>query len=112
MDFDIKEKIDYKIPVEIDCDINELFAKIKITQKIKLSNEKLLNLKVYIKPHIENVYFSSFSAQIGTSIKFNSKVTNNYQSEENYSELIVSKNTIIYISQGLLETSIIVNFDN
>ena len=105
-------KTEYKIPVEIDCEINELFAKIKVTQKIKIFNEKIINLKVYIDRHIGKIKFSSFSGQIGNLIKFNSKVTNEFKVEENYIVPISSENTIIYVSQNLLESSIKINFEN
>ena len=54
-------KTDYKIPVEIKYEINELFAKIKITQKLKFSDEKPLNLEAKFEAYLENIKFSSFS---------------------------------------------------
>ena len=100
-------KTDYKIPVEIKYEINELFAKIKITQKLKFSDEKPLNLEVKFEPYVENIKFSSFSIQMGNSLIFNSKVINKIKSGDKYIEPIKSENTIIYAFKNSYSSNIL-----
>ena len=104
-------KKDYKIPVEIDTEVNEVFAKIKITQTIKIIDDNLINLNVYIKRHIGNNYFSSFFVKIGGSIKYNSKIIKKNEKEENVINTLSSENTIIYASHNI-DFGISVNLEN
>ena len=102
-------RIDYKIPVEIDTEINEIFIKIIVTQNIKIIDDKLLNLKVYINRSIGKNFFSSFSVKIGDSIIYNSKVIKKIEKEEETVKPISSENIIIYASN---DSNIDVNLQN
>ena len=64
---------DYKVNLEIDSQVNELFAKTKVIQKFRNPQSIPLELKVYIYKKKE-ILFSSFTANIGDSIKVKSKV--------------------------------------
>ena len=64
---------DCKVSVEIDSHVNELFSSTKVTQRFKNPESNPLELKIYIYKK-KDIIFSSFSAQIGDSIKVKSKV--------------------------------------
>ena len=96
----------------INSKINELYAKIRITQKFINLSKNPLELKIYINKR-KGVIFSSFAAEIGDSIKVKSKVIKKEKAEENYSDAISSGNAAIFVSEDPDdEDRIIVNMGN
>ena len=92
--------------------INELYAKIKINQKFLNLSKNPLELKIYINKR-KGVIFSSFTAEIGDSIKVKSKVIKKEKAEEKYSDAISSGNAAIFVSEDPYDQNrIIVNMGN
>ena len=54
--------------VEIYSQINELYSKTKVTQKLKNETENPLELQIYVNKNI-NCIFSSFSAKLKSNQK-------------------------------------------
>ena len=53
--------------IEVNSEINELYAKSIATQKIVNDSDKSIELKIYVYKH-PNIIFSSFSVKIGDSV--------------------------------------------
>ena len=102
---------DYKVDVDINSEVNELFAKTNVIQKFKNPESKPLELKIYIYKK-EGIIFSSFSAQIGDSIKVKSKVIKKEKAEEKYTDSISSGNTAIYVYEEKDNNRIVINMGN
>ena len=62
-----------KATVEINSQVNELFIKSIVTQKLKNESENPLELQIFVNKN-KNCIFSSFTAKIGDSIEVKSKV--------------------------------------
>ena len=102
---------DYKVNLEIDSQVNELFAKTKVIQKFRNPQSIPLELKVYIYKKKE-ILFSSFTANIGDSIKVKSKVIKKEKGEEKYNDAIASGNAAIYVIEDTYNNQIILNMGN
>ena len=102
---------DYKVKVEIYSKVNEIFSKTKVTQIFKNPESNPLELEVYIYKK-EDILFSSFSAQIGDSIKVKSKVIKKKKAEEKYNDVIASGNAAIYVSEDKDNNKIILHMGN
>ena len=101
-----------KVNVEINSEINELFAKTKVTQKFTNSLEKALELKIYV-PKKEGLIFSSFSSKIGNSIFVKSKVIKKEKAEIKYIDSIAKGNAAIFVCDDPDdENKIIINMGN
>ena len=112
MNFNIYKKMnDYKVKVEIYSKVNEIFSKTKVTQIFKNPESNPLELEVYIYKK-EDILFSSFSAQIGDSIKVKSKVIKKKKAEEKYNDAIASGNAAIYVSEDKYNNKIILHMGN
>ena len=112
MNFNIYKKMnDYKVKVKIDSKVNEIFSKTKVTQIFKNPEKNPLELEVYIYKK-EDILFSSFSAQIGDSIKVKSKVIKKKKAEEKYNDAIASGNAAIYVSEDKYNNKIILHMGN
>ena len=59
-----------KEEVQIDSIVNELYAKTKVTQKIRNETENPLELRIYFEEDKKSL-FTSFSAELGDLIKAN-----------------------------------------
>jgi len=104
-------KNDYKVNVEIDSHVNELFSTTKVTQRFKNPESNPLELKIFIYKK-KDIIFSSFSAQIGDSIKVKSKVIKKHKAEEKFEDAIASGNAAIYVSEDSYNNKIILNMGN
>ena len=102
---------DYKVSVEIDSHVNELFSTTKVTQRFKNPESNPLELKIFIYKK-KDIIFSSFSAQIGDSIKVKSKVIKKEKAEEKYGDAIASGNAAIYVSEDSYNNRVILNMGN
>ena len=98
--------------VEIYSQINELYSKTKVTQRLKNETENPLELQIYVNKNI-NCIFSSFSAKIGDSIEVKSKVIQKTKAEEKYSDSIASGKAAIFVSDDPYNSHrIIINMGN
>ena len=104
-------KNDYKVSVEIDSHVNELFSITKVTQRFKNPESNPLELRIFVYKKKE-IIFSSFSAQIGDYIKVKSKVIKKNKAEEKFGDAIASGNTAIYVSEDSYNNRIILNMGN
>ena len=102
---------DYKVSVEIDSHVNELFSTTKITQKFKNPESNPLELRIFIYKK-RDIIFSSFSAQIGDSIKVKSKVIKKTKAEEKFGDAMASGNAAIYVSDDSYNNRIVLNMGN
>ena len=98
-----------KTTVEIDSKVNELYAKTLVTQKYKNNSENPIEFKIYV--YKSNCIFSSFTAQIGDSIKVKSKVIKKEKAEQKYTDSIASGNAAIFVSEDP-SNEIIINMGN
>jgi hypothetical protein len=99
---------DYKVNIEINSEVSEIFAKTIVTQKFKNPESNPLELKIYVYKK-ENIIFSSFSAQIGDSIKVKSKVIKKEKAEEKYNDAVSSGNAAIYVYEDEYYNRIVIN---
>ena len=98
--------------VEIHSQINELYSKTRVTQKLKNETDNPLELQIYVNKNI-NCIFSSFSAKIGDSIEVKSKVIQKTKAEEKYSDSIASGKAAIFVSDDPYDSHrIIINMGN
>ena len=98
--------------VEIHSQINELYSKTKVTQKLKNETENPIELQIYVNKNV-NCIFSSFSAKIGDSIEVKSKVIQKSKAEEKYSDSIASGKAAIFVSDDPYDSHrIIINMGN
>jgi len=90
------------VSVEVDSKVNELFAKINITQKFKNESNDPIELKIHIFKN-DNLIFSSFQ----------SKVIKKEKAEIKYTDSISSGNAAIFVYEDPFDTQkIIINMGN
>jgi hypothetical protein len=100
------------VNVELESEVNELYAKTKVIQKFKNTLKDPLELKIYLYKKTD-LLFSSFSAKIGDSIEVKSKVIKKDKAEEKYSDAISSGNAAIFVSEDpYKKDKIIINMGN
>ena len=112
--FSEKENIskDIFVNVELESEINELFAKTKVIQKFTNTSKDPLELKIYVFKK-KDLLFSSFSAKIGDSITVKSKVIKKEKAEEKYNDSIAKGNAAIFVSEDPYnKDKIIINMGN
>ena len=98
--------------VEIDSSVNEIYSKTIVTQEFENQSNNPIELRIYIYK-IQNCIFSSFSAQIGDSIKVKSKVIKEEKAEEKYNDSISSGNAAIFVSKDPNNSNrVIINMGN
>ena len=102
---------DYKVNVEIHSQVNELFSKTKVIQKFRNPDDNPLELKVYVYKN-NMIIFSSFTAQIGDSIKVKSKVILKEKAEEKFSDAIASGNAAINVYEDSYNNRLVLNMGN
>ena len=112
-----EEIINFKIEnsnveVEMDTQVNEIFTKTKVIQKLINKEKYPLELKIYIYK-TKNILFSSFEAQIDDSIKVKSKVIKQEKAKIKYTDSISSGNAAIFVSEDPFnDNRIIINMGN
>ena len=100
------------IEVEVDTQVNEIFTKTKIIQKLINKEKYPLELKIYMYK-TQNILFSSFEAQIDDSIKVKSKVIKYEKAKEKYTDSISAGNAAIFVSEDPKnDNRIIINMGN
>ena len=95
------------ISTEINSKVNELYSKTLVKQKLINNSENPIELKIHVYKK-ESLIFSSFSAQIGDSIKVKSKVILKEKAKEKYTDSISSGNAPILISDEPTNKNIII----
>ena len=100
-----------KLLAEIYSQVNEIYAKTIITQKIKNLSDEPKELKIYVYKNI-NYIFSSFTAKIGDLIEVKSKLIKTEKAEEKYTDSISSGNSAIFVSTDPEKKEIIINIGN
>ena len=101
-----------KASVEIDSTVNEIYSKTIVTQKLFNDSDNPLELKIYVYKSNMSI-FSSFTAQIGDSIKVKSKVIKEEKAAEKYTDSISSGNAAIFVSEDPKNKNrIIINMGN
>ena len=101
-----------KEEVQINSFVNELYAKTKVTQKIRNETENPLELKIYFNEDKKSL-FTSFSAELGDLIKVKSKIIKKEKAEEKYADNISSGNSAIFVCRDPYdENKIIINMGN
>ena len=100
------------VSIEINSNVNELYAKTNVTQKFKNKNNDPIELKIYIYKN-DNLIFSSFKAKIGDSITVKSKIIKKEKAEIKYSDSISSGNAAIFVAEDPLDQQrLIINMGN
>ena len=101
-----------KIITEVESNVNELYAKTKVTQRFSNVAENPLELKIYVFKK-EQILFSSFNCKIGDSINIKSKVVKKEKAETKYTDSIASGNAAIFVSDDPdNENRLIINMGN
>ena len=101
-----------KVTVEIESEINELYAKTRVLQEFTNSTEKPMELRIYLYKK-KDILFDSFSAKIGDSIEVKSKIIKKEKAEIKYEDSISSGNAAIFASEDPTdENRLIINMGN
>ena len=106
------EKVKSYVLVEVNTEVNEIYTKTKIIQKLRNNDSQPLELMIYLLKENE-ILFSSFEAKIDDSILVKSKVIKREKAEVKYTDSISSGNAAIFVSEDPLnENRIIINMGN
>ena len=100
-----------KATVEINSQVNELFIKTILTQKLKNESENPIELQIFVNKN-KNSIFSSFTAKIGEAIEVKSKVIKKSRAEEKYTDSISSGNAAIFVTYDSYLDRVIINMGN
>ena len=100
-----------KATVEINSQVNELFIKTILTQKLKNESENPIELQIFVNKN-KNSVFSSFTAKIGEEIEVKSKVIKKSKAEEKYTDSISSGNAAIFVTYDSYWDRVIINMGN
>ena len=100
-----------KATVEINSQVNELFIKTILTQKLKNESENPIELQIFVNKN-KNSIFSSFTAKIGEAIEVKSKVIQKSKAEEKYTDSISSGNAAIFVTYDSYWDRVIINMGN
>ena len=100
-----------KSTVEINSQVNELFIKTILTQKLKNESENPIELQIFVNKN-KNSIFSSFTAKIGEAIEVKSKVIKKSKAEEKYNDSISSGNAAIFVTYDSYWDRVIINMGN
>ena len=100
-----------KTTVEINSQVNELFIKTILTQKLKNESENPIELQIFVNKN-KNSIFSSFTAKIGEAIEVKSKVIQKSKAEEKYTDSISSGNAAIFVTYDSYWDRVIINMGN
>ena len=86
----------FKNSAEIYSQVNEVYAKTIITQKMKNESDYPLELKIYVFKN-KNYIFSSFKAKIGDLVEVESQIIKTDKAEEKYTDIISSGGAAIFV---------------
>ena len=100
-----------KTTVEINSQVNELFIKTILTQKLKNESENPIELQIFVNKN-KNSIFSSFTAKIGEAIEVKSKVIQKSKAEEKYTDNISLGNAAIFVTYDSYWDRVIINMGN
>ena len=101
-----------EVSLEINSEINELFAKTEVTQKFRNYSGSPLELKINVYKK-KGILFDSFQAKIGDSIEVKSKIIKKEKAQEKYTDNISSGNAAIFVSEDQKdENRYIINMGN
>ena len=100
-----------KATVEINSQVNELFIKTILTQKLKNESENPIELQIFVNKN-KNSIFSSFTSKIGEAIEVKSKVIQKSKAEEKYTDSISSGNAAIFVTYDSYWDRVIINMGN
>ena len=101
-----------KVTVEIESEINELYAKTRVLQEFTNSSSNPIELKIYLYKK-KDILFDSFSAKIGDSIEVKSRIIKKEKAEIKYEDSISSGNAAIFVSEDPTdENRLIINMGN
>lgn len=98
-----------QVDVELETQINEIYAKTTVSQKFLNSEDKPIELKIYLDKDPEFI-FNSFQAIIGDSIKAKSKIIKKEKATVKYTDAISSGNAAIFVAET--DRNIIINMGN
>ena len=106
------EKEKSYVQVEVNTEVNEIYTKTKIIQKLRNNDSQPLEIMIYIFKE-EKILFSSFEAKIDDSILVKSRVIKREKAKVKYTDSIASGNAAIFVSEDPLnENRIIINMGN
>ena len=101
-----------KVTVEIESEINELYAQTKVLQEFTNSNENPIELRIYLYKK-RDILLESFKAKIGDSIEVKSRIIKKEKAEIKYEDSISSGNDAIFVSEEQTdENRLIINMGN
>ena len=101
-----------KVTVEIESEINELYAKTRVLQEFTNSSSNPIELKIYLYKK-KDILFDSFSAKIGDSIEVKSRIIKKEKAEIKYEDSISSGNAAIFVGEDPInENRLIINMGN
>ena len=98
-----------QVDLELETKANEIYVKTTVTQKFSNSEDKPLELKIYLDK-VANIVFDSFQAKIGDSITAKSKVIKKEKATVKYTDAISSGNAAIFVAET--DQQIIINMGN
>ena len=102
----------FKNSAEIYSQVNEVYAKTIITQKMKNESDYPLELKIYVFKN-KNYIFSSFKAKIGDLVEVESQIIKTDKAEEKYTDIISSGGAAIFVRiDPFDENKIIIHMGN
>ena len=98
-----------KVDVELESEVNEIFAKTTVTQKFTNPEESPLELKISLYKN-PDLLFNSFQAKIGDSVTVKSKIIKKEKATVKYTDSISSGNAAIFVAET--DNKIIINMGN
>ena len=102
----------FKNSADIYSQVNEVYAKTIITQKMKNESDYPLELKIYVFKN-KNYIFSSFKAKIGDLVEVESQIIKTDKAEEKYTDIISSGGAAIFVRiDPFDENKIIIHMGN
>ena len=101
-----------KVNLEINSEINELYAKTEVIQEFINDLDNPLELKIFLYKKRE-ILFDSFIAKIGDSIEVKSKIIKKEKAEKKYTDSIRKGNAAIFVQEDSYDdTKIIIHMGN
>ena len=98
-----------QVDLELETKVNEIYVKTTVTQKYSNSEDKPVELKIYLDK-VDNIVFDSFQAKIGDSITAKSKFIKKEKATVKYTDAVSSGNAAIFAAET--NQQIIINMGN
>ena len=98
-----------QVDVELETQVNEIYGKTTVSQKFSNSEDKPIELKIYLDK-VPDLVFNSFQIKIGDSIKAKSKIIKKEKATVKYTDAISSGNAAIFVAET--NENIIINMGN